>query len=210
MRSSLILLVVLSGSLALAQNMPGSYGGYVSGWVGETPRGSAFGGYGYAPYFAPRLTPAQLQYLALQQVASQQYFFAQQQLVVSARQQEVAAQQFAQQQEALTLQRRQAREQELAAQEQRLAQQQQLAVQQQILAQQQQQAAADERARVVDREEKLKVAEAEQKLELEREAARLALARAEADAKPREKGPDIHRWVDEDGVVHYSTRPPKR
>ena len=32
-----------------------------------------------------------------------------------------------------------------------------------------------------------------------------ALARSKT-APPAEKGPDIHRWIDEDGVVHYSTK----
>lgn len=206
---TLFLVSVLVASGALAQPVPGSWGGYVSGWVSDAPRLTPrpFDG----PIRTPRLTRQQREYLALQQLAAQQAFFAQQSFVqlaqVSARQEALAAQQVAHQQELAAEQRRLAREQDLAAQEQLLAQQQQLAVQQQLLAQAQQQAAAEELARTQEREAKLRQLEQEQRLELEREANRLAVARAEADAKPREKGPDIHRWVDEDGVVHYSTKP---
>jgi len=206
-----IALALLSASVAIAQPVSGSWGGYVSGW---TPDRQQTGGFDNRYRRPPVLTPAQQQYLAVQQLNAQQAyneFYARQNYVQSqaaaARQQEQAAQQFAQQQE---ISARRAREEELAHQEQLLVQQQQLALQQQMLAQQQQQAAAEERARIADREEKLKAVEAEQKAVAERDAAREALARAEADAKPREKGPDIHRWVDEDGVVHYSTRPPKK
>lgn len=199
-------LLLLSSALAFAQPVPGSWGGYVGGWVNDPPRTPVTGAYRRPP----QLTPQQQQSLALQQLAAQQAFFAQQNYVqvqqVAARQQEFAAQQLAAQQELAAWQARQAREQELAHQEQLLAQQQQLAVQQQLLAQQQQRAAADELARLAERSEKVKQVEAEQQALAAREAARLALARSEADAKPKEKGPDIHRWVDEDGVVHYSTR----
>ena len=207
---ALLLLSVLAGSVCFAQPVAGQWTGYVNGWVRDTPRFSNPIPFDGSPRL-PRLTPQQAQYLALQQVASQQFFYAQQNAVqlqqASVRQQELAAAQFAAQQDLAAQQRQAAREAQLAAEAQLLAQQQALAVQQQILAQQQQQAAAEELARIAAREEKVKAAEAEQKLEAEREAARLALARAEADARPREKGPDIHRWVDEDGVVHYSTRP---
>ncbi|MDP1825672.1 MAG: hypothetical protein Q8L48_20595 [Archangium sp.] len=206
---TLLLVALLAASVSLAQPVPGSWGGYVSGWVSDAPRLTPM------PFDravrTPRLTRQQREYLALQQLAAQQAFFAQQNYVqlaqVSARQEALAAQQLAQQQELVAEQRRLAREQELAAQEQLLAQQQQLAVQQQLLAQAQQQAAAEELVRTQEREAKLKQLELAHQQELERDAARLALARAEADAKPREKGPDIHRWTDEDGVVHYSTKP---
>lgn len=204
---ALIVGFLLSASLSFAQNVPGSWGGYVSGWVSDAPRPSALVLRGSVDLQRPRLTAQQQQYLAVQALAAQQYFFAQQNYVqlqdIASRQQE----RLAQQQYLVEQQRRQAREEELAAQEQLLVQQQQLALQQQQLAQQQQQAAAEELARVSKRAEKLKQFEAEQKVQTEGDAARRALARAEADAKPREKGPDIHRWVDDDGVVHYSTKP---
>ena len=113
----------------------------------------------------------------------------------------VAAQQaIAMQQEQYERERERAR----AAEAQLLAQQQAIAMQQQLLAQQQQQALMEEQARLAEREAKAKQLELEQKALAEKEAARL---RAEEDARPRVKGPDIHRWVDEEGVVHYSTKP---
>ena len=207
---TLLLVSVLSASVCVAQQGPGTWGGYVSGWVTDSPRYGTFPGLDVEPRRVS-LTQRQRDYLMLQQLFGQQAFFAQQNYVqlqqVSARQEELGGQQLAQQHEFAAQQRRQARDQELAAQEQLLAQQQQLAVQQQLLAQQQQQAATEELVRVAAREAKLKELEAEQKLHVEREAQRLSLARAEADARPPEKGPDIHRWVDEDDVVHYSTKP---
>lgn len=210
---TVLLGTLLSGSLALAQNVPGSWGGYVSGWTNDAPRYPTRARFDLGVRW-PVLTQQQRSSLALQQLAAQQAFFAQQNYVqlsaVSARQQELAALQLVQQQELIAEQRRASREQEWAAQQQLLAQQQAVAVQQQILAQQQQQAAAEERARVAEREEKLEQQQAQQKELAAQEAQRLALARAQTDAKPKVKGPDIHRWVDEDGVVHYSTRRPMK
>lgn len=209
---ALLCCVVLSASMALAQNVPGTWGGYVTGWTTSQPRISPFAFRDLTTSTRrPVLTERQRHDLALQQLAAQQAFFATQNYVqlqqVSARQEEVRLQQLVAQQELAAEQRRQAREQELAAQQLLLTQQQQLAVQQQLLAQQQAQAAAEELARLAERDEQLKQLEAQHQQQLEAEAARLALARAAADARPREKGPDIHRWIDEDGVVHYSTRP---
>lgn len=213
-----LLISVLSASAAFAQawvgnvnssstTQSGVWTGYVNGWVRDpvrvTPVLDTVG--------RPTLTKRQRDSLALQQLAAQQNFFATQSYLqmqdLAARQSEQQATQLARQEELAAERRRAEQEQALAAEAQLLAQQQQLAVQQQLLAQQQQQAAAEELARVAEREARLKLLEAEQKLLVEREAGRLAQARAEADAKPREKGPDIHRWVDEDGVVHYSTKP---
>ncbi len=195
---------VLVASVATAQS--GVWTGYVNGWVNDAPRSNTVPR-GFDAVRVPRLTRQQQQVLVLQSIAAQSAFVAQQNYVqlqqVTAQQQE----QLAQQQAIAAQQRQYEYERSLAAEAQLLAQQQQLAVQQQLLAQQQQQAAVEELARVAEREAKVKVLEAEQKMLAEREAARQALARAEADAKPREKGPDIHRWVDEDGVVHFSTRP---
>lgn len=207
---TVLICTLLWASVSLAQNVPGAWGGYVTGWTSDSPRYDTRLPRDF-DLRRPVLTREQRNYLALQQLAAQQAFFAQQNYVqlsaAQARQQELAAQQLVQQQELIAEQRRAAKEQELAAQQQLLAQQQAIAVQQQILAQAQQQAAAEERARVAEREEKLEQTQAQLKEQAEQEAARLALARAEADAKPKVKGPDIHRWVDGDGVVHYSTKP---
>ena len=198
--------MVLVASVATAQS--GVWTGYVNGWVNDAPRYQTVPRGFEVGIRTPRLTRQQQQVLVLQSIAAQSAFVAQQNYVqlqqVTAQQQQ---EQLAQQQVIAAQQRQYEYERSLAAEAQLLAQQQQLAVQQQLLAQQQQQAAADELARVAEREAKVKVLEAEQKVLAEREAARQALARAEANAKPREKGPDIHRWVDDDGVVHYSTRP---
>ena len=202
----LIVGCVLWASGALAQQGPGVWSGYVNGWVADATRSGTFQR-GFDAVRIPRLSRQEQQVLVLQSLAANSAFLAQQNYVqlqqVTAQQQE----QLAQQQAQAAQQRQYEYERSLASEAQLLAQQQQLAVQQQLLAQQQQQAAAEVLARVAEREAKVKVLEAEQKLLAEREAARQALARAEADAKPREKGPDIHRWVDDEGVVHYSTRP---
>jgi len=199
MRNAL-LISLLSASASFAQQ--GVWTGYVGGWQNtpapvavhplaltyQTPAyrqlnfiaRNSYGGYAYAPYVPYQLQPDSDDQEAARQAALQQ--------------QEVAAQQ-----------REYDRQQALAAQQQMLAQQQELAAQQQQVAQQQQQALIQELARIADREAQLRQVEAEQKLLAAREAER---QRAEAEAaKPREKGPDIHRWVDEEGVIHLSTRP---
>lgn len=195
-------LVVIGGlwaSPALAQS--GVWGGYVTGWqhaqpafvntvVGNTQLQPVVRpiyvapGYGYG-YGWPSYSSFQDDEAVAQQ--REQARLAQQQAI--------AAQQAQYERE---------RERALAAEAQLLAQQQQLALQQQLLAQQQQQALMEEQARLAEREAKAKQVELEQQALAEKEAEKL---RAEAAAKPRQKGPDIHRWVDEEGVVHYSTRP---
>ena len=209
--------VLLSASASFAQvwggyvtgssprSVPGVWSGYVNGWQ-RTPQPTST----FTTIDGPLVrkpTRAQREAIALSQLAAQQAFFANQNYVQL---QQVAAQQreqLARQEELAAEQRRIQEEQAAAAEEAILVQRQQLALQQQLLAQQQQQAAAEELARVAEREAKLRQIEAEQKVMAEKEAQRIALLRAEEDAKPREKGPDIHRWVDDDGVVHYSTKP---
>lgn len=207
--------VLLSASVSFAQvwggyvtgssprSVPGVWSGYVNGWQSTPQPAPVF----LDPPLVRKPTRAQREAIALSQIAAQQAFFANQNYVQL---QQVAAQQreqLARQEELAAEQRRIQEEQAAAAEEAILVQRQQLALQQQLLAQQQQQAAAEELARVAEREAKLRQIEAEQKLMAEKEAQRIAQARAEEDAKPREKGPDIHRWVDDDGVVHYSTKP---
>lgn len=211
--------VLLSASVSFAQawggyvtgssprSNPGVWSGYVNGWQ-NTPQPT--------PVFLDastgrRPTTRERQIIALNQLAAQQAFYANQNYVqlqqAAAQQQAQQAAQLARQEELAAEQRRIQQEQAAAAEEALLVQRQQLAMQQQLLAQQQQQAAAEELARVAEREAKVRQIEAEQKLMAEKEMQRLAQLRAEEDAKPREKGPDIHRWVDDDGVVHYSTKP---
>ncbi len=194
-----ILLSLLSSSASLAQQ--GVWTGYVNGWQ-STPTPVAV-----HPMALTVQTPAYRQLEFLSRSGYGYGYVAPGYFPSFPQDDEQAAQaaQYAAQQEQAAKQRRYEREQALAAEAQLLAQQQQLAAQQQLIAQQQQQALMEELARISAREAQLRQAEAEQKLLAEREAERL---RAEAQAaKPCEKGPDIHRWVDEEGVIHYSTRP---
>jgi|GEM_PF-4839786 septal ring factor EnvC (AmiA/AmiB activator) len=196
----------------LAQPVPGTWTGYVNGWVPDTsPRPVMPLSVG--PVRRPVLTPQQQQVIVWSQWAAQQQYLAQQTLLE--RQKEDAR---AREADALAAQQRLTAQQDVliqqqqAAQAQLLAQQAQLAAQQQqLLAQQQQRDAELTLARLEEEKaQALKKEREEKEREVAaREAARLELARAEA-SKPGEKGPDIHRWVDEDGVVHYSTRPPSR
>lgn len=193
-------------SAVLAQPVPGSWGGYVSGWT-PSPTYSMPVRTIDGPLVNRRAVNTQAQQLyVLSQLQAQSAFLSQQNYVERQREKEAdalaAQQRLAAQQDALLAQQQ-------AAQAQLFAQQQLLAAQQQQLLAQQQRDADLARARA----EEDRAALAKKELELKerelaaREAERVELARAEA-SKPREKGPDIHRWVDSDGVVHYSTRPP--
>ncbi len=206
---ALLLSVVSISSVVLAQPVPGTWSGYVNGWVNESrparPAGLLLG-----PARQPVLTAQQQQLVVLSQLAAQQAYVTQMTMVErqkeNARAQELetlaAQQRLVAQQNALI-------DQQQAAQAQLLAQQQQLVAQQQQLRAEQQQRDADAALAKWAEEKALvqKEFEAKEKDLAAREAQRLELARAEANKGPAEKGPDIHRWVDEEGVVHYSTRP---
>jgi len=196
-------------SAVLAQPVPGSWGGYVSGWTPSPTYSAPFRQLDPVPgrrTVNTVNTQAQQLYV-LSQLQAQSAFLSQQKDVERQREREAdalaAQQRLAAQQDALLAQQQ-------AAQAQLFAQQQLLAAQQQQLLAQQQRDADLARARA----DEDRAALAKKELELKerelaaREAERVELARAEA-SKPREKGPDIHRWVDSDGVVHYSTRPPR-
>jgi hypothetical protein len=190
------LVLGLWASTALAQG--GVWGGYVTGWQNAPPVfvNRYVGNTQLQPVVRPTFVAPSYGYYGGWPVYSS--FQADDELERQKEQARAAQQQaIAMQQEQYERERERAR----AAEAQLLAQQQQLAMQQQLLAQQQQQALMEEQARLAAREAK---AQLEQKAMAEKEAARV---RAEEDARPREKGPDIHRWVDEDGVVHYSTKP---
>lgn len=192
--------------VALAQS--GSWGGYVSGWKYDRPAQSTRG-WGFNDSPTVTVTPAQRQ-----AVVYSQYVAAQNLLSVMALQE---------QQKANAQRERDAQwaaEQALAAQQQMIIQQQQAAqVQAQMLAQQQAAAAQQQQAALeLKRQELDAVAaklEAEKKDREQREleakeqavAAREAKRLEEARAERETPGPEIHRWVDEGGVIHYSTRP---
>jgi hypothetical protein len=187
----------LWASTALAQN--GVWGGYVTGWQSSPTYVNRYvGNTQVIPAVRPTFVAPAYGYYGWPAYSS----FQSDEYVEQQREQARVAQQ-----QAIAMQQEQAeRECECAraAEAQMVAQQQAIALQQQMLAQQQQQALMEAQARLAEREALAKQqAELEQKALAEKEAARAR----EEDAKPREKGPDIHRWVDDDGVVHLSTKP---
>lgn len=199
-----MLLTAMLVSTTLAQSVPGTWTGYVNGWVSEPQRSSNV----YLPGPVRRVSQADRQTIILSQIAAQQAYFAQMNLVERqkelAHQQEVdalaAQQRVTAQQEALLAQQQAAAAQSLAQQQQLIAQQQQLLAQQRQL----EIDAAQARAEA----DRVAALEAEQKARAD-EATRALEARELARSQPRstEKGPDIHSWTDEDGVVHFSTKP---
>ena len=213
MRLALLTLCVVASS-AFAQQRSGSWGGYVSGWVYDQPAPSFFiGNRNLAAERSPRMyTQTVNPYWAAQAVVAQQLVvqqtFVEEQarvarrerdaddLAILTREQLVAEQQaLADQRVQLAQQQRLIAERELAAQQQKLASAQEATAQQLATAAEQQHAAAQQLAAAISARQK-------EKEDDER--------RAEFASKPREKGPDIYRWTDEEGVVHLSTKPPKR
>jgi hypothetical protein len=118
------------------------------------------------------------------------------------REQEALAQEQARMQAELADRERRLAEEQAAAQRALLAQQQRLAEQQRVAREQaaQSEALAErERAAASERQ-----AAEEERLRQEQTTERATQARAE----PKAASPEIHHWVDADGVEHYSTRPP--
>lgn len=198
---SLVVVASLCAGTTLAQS--GAWGGYVTGWQPDPPRlGTNSPSYvGDTRLDPPAVTapyvptvygwPAPLSFKTDEDVERERE-------EARLAQEQVLAEQQAQ------LEREQERER--AAEAQRALEQQQLELQQQALAQQQAQALREEQARAAEREVKAR--------ELERERAeteKAARAGEQPDGgvppPPPTRGPDIHRWVDDDGVVHYSTNP---
>ncbi|MGV3624185.1 MAG: DUF4124 domain-containing protein [Archangium sp.] len=208
MRLFLLASVVISGS-ALAQQQ-GVWTGYVNGWQ---PASSSH----YDPsrtfprtYPVVRVTPQQQQWWAWQQsqiFLQQQYSQEQAKRQAEETARAEAAAQVALQAELAREQQRAADAQAALAQQQWNAQQEQLKLQQQLLEQERERTETARRALQEEEQQRACQRDAEKKVEAEREELRRALARAEEDAKPREKGPDIYKWVDEEGVTHISTRP---
>ncbi len=214
MRFALIATCLLSVS-TFAQSTGGVWTGYVNGWVNDTPRTTVrwptrFDGV----YRAPVASAQQYQYWAAQQLAAQQIVvqqtFALEQQRIAMREREATEKALAVQQELLQQEQALAEQRVQLAEKQRLAAERELAVQQEKLAEAQASAAAQ-----------LAAAAAQQHAAAAQLANANALAavasapkgeerRADSAARPAEKGPDIHRWVDEAGVVHLSTKPPKR
>lgn len=198
MRAALVIGGLWS-STVLAQG--GVWGGYVTGWQSAPPTfvNRYVGNTQVVPFVRPTFVAPAYGYgygwPAYSSFQNDEYVEQQREQARAAQAQAIAMQQEQAERE---------RERARVAEAQMLAQQQAIALQQQMLAQQQQQALMEAQQRLAEREAQAKQQqELEQKALAEKEAAR----RAEEDARPREKGPDIHRWVDEDGVVHYSTKP---
>lgn len=209
-----LLTLCLVGSSGWAQPRSGSWGGYVSGWAADQQRPSFYiGNRNLAAEYAPRVSVLTVNpYWAAQAVAAQQLIvqqtYVEEQARVARREREaseramLAQEQLAAEQQALADQRVQLAQQqrliaerELAAQQLKLAYAQESAAQQLAAAAEQQRAAAQQVATATAARQK-------EKEDDER--------KAELASKPREKGPDIYRWTDDEGVVHLSTKPPKR
>lgn len=155
---ALLVSVMLISSAVLAQPVPGTWSGYVNGFVPTTRTTTTYGNFdNYGPTWGPGRRPPTLsvqqqQLLVLSQLSAQQAYLSQ--LNFTERQKEFARQQEA---DALAAQQRLSAQQEVliaqqqAAQAQLLAQQQQLVAQQQQLAAQAQQREADSvLARIAD------------------------------------------------------------
>ncbi len=181
-----IALVVTVGFGAWAQWAGGGvWTGYVNGWVPDQPR--AFQVPYALPYFSygtPYLVdPGYAAPPPAWSAIAWQQQAAADQAVESAR--------LAREAEALRRAADEAAARELAAHQAA----QELAAQQLALQQAQQLALQQATQQLAAQKAELELAE--------REAARKAAA-----AAPPVKGPDVYRWVDGEGVVHYSTRAP--
>lgn len=217
MRFGLLAAVISSAAMAQQQ---GVWTGYVNGWQpsGQQANGTWVGNTRFPTTqpVQPRTTYPTYPNWVWQQNAAAQVYLAQQQAReqaradADARARADAAAQAAMQAELAREQQRAEDARAALAQQQWAAQQEQLKLQTQLLEQERERVEAERRALAEAEQQRTQQRDAEAKLEAERETLRRALARAEEDAKPREKGPDIHKWVDADGVVHFSTRPPEQ
>lgn len=205
----LIFLATVVISAAASAQQQGVWTGYVNGWQPASTSHYQPPRVAVVPTY-PRVSVAQQQWVSWQQT---QIFLAQQQQQAQAKQQAEeraradAAAQYALQAELAREQQRAADAQAALAQQQWVAQQEQLKLQTQLLEQERERADAARRALAEEEAQRSRQRDAEQKLAAERDDLRRAIARAEEDAKPREKGPDIYKWTDDEGVTHISTRP---
>lgn len=196
--------VTFVSSLAFAQYENGGvWTGYVGGWKPNYQPQPVRGGLVTVPSQADRVN-AQWQWWQMANIQSQWALQAELQRR-TASEQALAAQQA---EAARAYQLEQARQAQVDA-ERRLAAEREAMLQRQL----------DEERRLTAEKELLAL----QRLEAERAAAAAAVAKANAekaaqqaapvvasreDDKPSTPGNDIYRWVDDEGVVHYSTRVP--
>lgn len=205
---ALIALLVTFGFSAWAQSPGGgAWTGYVNGWVPDQPRVARVP---YAlPYVAPYVTwpyPTEPVMVAPPAWGSgtwrQRHRDEEAATLARAMADQADADRRAREAEALRRAADDAAARELAAQRAT----QELAAQQLALQQAAQELAAQ---RLAAQEAALKLAEqkaAEQRAQ--QLAEQDAAAAKKVAAAPVEKGPDVYRWVDDEGVVHYSTRAP--
>lgn len=200
----LALPALLVASAAWAQ--PGVWTGYVNGWV---------------PAARPAVSPIRIDTPSLlppaqererrafvygQVLAQQQLFLAHQVLTLQAQQREQARER---ETEALAAEQRRLEQQQVVLQQQQAAQAQLIAEQQQLALQREQLRVEQERreveaarARFAEEQARARAAEEEKR----RAAAAVVQPEPKRDDTP---GNPIHKWVDAEGVIHYSTRPPR-
>lgn len=191
---TLIVLVSLAASTALAQDNGGVWTGYVGGWKPNAqPQVTG-------PGFVPR-TDWQRTRQPQRQVVVMPYYVPVNTTSVNQETQRAAEQ--AEQRRAWEAEQARIAQQNQLENERRLAAEREAMLQQQL---------ESERRIATERE-----ALAAEKLRLEREAAARTLAAMTPPMKdpepvrpaaPQTPGNDIYRWVDADGVTHYSTNVP--
>lgn len=199
MRPLLLMTAVLAAP-ALAQT--GVWTGYVGGWQ-ATPQVQV--PLRTAPYF-PRVSARDRQALLLSQLVAQNAYFAQMNFV---ERQKADARREA---DELALRQWQLDQQERALTERRLEQAWQAAEQQRLTAEAERRQAElkakeAEEARAQLDAARLALQQKEQEAALAQREKDISAREAERLARPVTKGPPIYKWVDEDGVMHLSTKP---
>jgi hypothetical protein len=204
---ALTLALVSCSSVAFAQYENGGvWTGYVGGWKPNTQPG--FIGGGVVP-FRPAVTTApnqvpNWQLWQLAQVQAQGQWAIQAEMQRQTAVQLAAAQQQAEAARAHELE--QARQAQLEA-ERRLAAERAAMLQQQL--ETERRLAAEKELFAMQRlEAERAAAAAAAKASAEKAAQPAPVVASRDDDKPSTPGNDIYRWVDDEGVVHYSTRVP--
>lgn len=202
MRRVLLLTAVMAAP-AFAQS--GVWTGYVNGWQ-WTPQANTVW-LGSNPWLRTTtpLRPRDRTAIIWSQIAAQNAYFSQMNLVE--RQKENARRE----EQDLALRKMALDQQERALAQQQLEQAWQAAEQQRLAAQAERRqtelatkAADDARAQLAAAQ--LSLQQKELELSLAQREKEIAAREAERLARPRTPGPAIYKWVDEDGVMHISTK----
>jgi pyruvate/2-oxoglutarate dehydrogenase complex dihydrolipoamide acyltransferase (E2) component len=205
MRALTLALVSLSSAAFAQYENGGVWTGYVGGWK-PNPQ-PVFTGGGLLPH-RPAVTTwsnqvSNWQLWQLAQVQAQSQWAIQAELQRQTAAQQAAAQQQAEAARASELE--QARQAQLEA-ERRLAAERAAMLQQQL--ETERRLAADKELFAMQRLEAERAAAAAAKANAEKAAQPPPVVASRDDDKPSTPGNDIYRWVDDEGVVHYSTRVP--